>query len=74
MATAVEAVVARAVHTTRTVKAMTASMEDAMVEIKIQAHLLHGYGLSYPSASAAFASVRSSHSSGGHVVSVRETL
>ena len=71
--TAVEAVMARAVHMTRTAKAMIALMESAMAEIVIITHLLPGYGLSYPSASAAFASVHSLHSSGGHVVSARET-
>ena len=56
---------------TKTVKAMTASMDTAKVETE-GAHLLPGYGLSFPSASAAFASVHLSHLSGGVVCAIED--
>ena len=57
----------RAVLMTRTAKVMIASVEGASEE-KLGVVLLQpGYGHLYPSASAAFASVHSLHSSGGVV-------
>ena len=58
--TVVEAEMDRAVYMTRTAKVMIASVEGAMAEIVGVVLLLPGYGLSYPSASAAFVSVHSS--------------
>ena len=59
METGVE-VKAKAVNLTQTAKAMIAPEESAHKRV-VEVLLLPGYGLSFPSASAAFASVHSSH-------------
>ena len=67
----VEVEMAWAAFMTKTVKAMIAFKDTAKVEIE-GAHLLPGYGLSFLSASAAFASVHSLHLSGGVVYAIED--
>ena len=63
---------AKAVKETQTAKAMIAPEESAQKWV-LEVLLLPGYGLSFPSASAAFASVHSLLLS-GDVVNVQEDL
>ena len=64
---------AQAAYTIKTAKAMIASKDTAKAETVIEVLLLAGYSVSLPAASAAFASLHSSHISGG-VVSVIEEI
>ena len=68
METEVEAVVvmARAAYMTKTARAMIATKDTVLAETGV-VHLLPGYGLSFPSASAAFVSEHASPFSGGVV-------
>ena len=69
----VEVLRAMAVNLTRTARAMIASEGSAPLMV-VGALLLPGYGLSFPSASAAFVSVQSSPSSGGAVRELEDSF
>ena len=67
-----EVEMARAAYMTKTAKAMNVSKATATAE-KGVVHLLPGYGLSFPSASAAFVSVHASPFSVGVVCEIKAT-